>query len=52
MAWRNGSGLQWLERAYKQRDGALALVKIDPLLVSLRGDPRFNALLREMNLLE
>jgi serine/threonine protein kinase/TolB-like protein len=42
--------LQWLERAYRQRDMSLALLKIDPLLHSLRGDPRYQALLRRLKL--
>jgi serine/threonine-protein kinase len=41
---------EWLERARKVRDGGLTLVQIDPLLNGLRGDPRYAALLREMNL--
>jgi TolB-like protein/Flp pilus assembly protein TadD len=40
---------QWLERAYKQRDGGLAGIQWDPLLVSLRGDVRYAVLLRKMN---
>src|SRR3990172_7014460 len=31
---------EWLERAYKQRDGGLAEMKGDPLLRSLERDPR------------
>jgi hypothetical protein len=42
----------WLERAYRQGDGGLAETKVDPLLESLRGDPRYNALLRKLNLPE
>jgi len=40
----------WLDRAYRQRDGALTLVKVDPLLDNLRRDPRYADLLREMRL--
>jgi TolB-like protein len=40
----------WLERAYQQRDAGLSAVRIDPLLKSLRNDPRFAVLLRQMNL--
>ena len=43
---------EWLERAYRQRDGGLAELKVDPLLNSLHGDPRFKALLGKMNLPE
>ncbi len=31
---------EWLERAYKQRDGGLSQMKGDPLLRSLERDPR------------
>jgi TolB-like protein/Tfp pilus assembly protein PilF len=42
----------WLERAYRQKDIELYLVKVNPMLTSLRGDPRFKAFLRKMNLPE
>jgi hypothetical protein len=43
----------WLDRAYQERDGALATyVKADPLLSNLRHDARYGALLRKMKLLE
>jgi TolB-like protein/tetratricopeptide (TPR) repeat protein len=43
----------WLDRAYQERDGALALyVKGDPMLDNLRRDPRYKALLRKMKLPE
>ncbi len=42
--------LDWLERAYAQRDPGLLLVKSDPLLRSVRGDSRYTALLKKMNL--
>jgi len=53
-AWRGekNKSFEWLELAYQQRDGGLGRVKIDPLLSSLRGDPRFAAFLRKMNLPE
>lgn len=41
---------KWLERAYKQRDGALVTVKEDPLLKSLHADPRYSAFLQKMRL--
>jgi eukaryotic-like serine/threonine-protein kinase len=40
----------WLERAYAQRNIGLVQVKTDPLLRSLRDDPRYTALLRKMKL--
>ena len=42
----------WLDRAYVVRDPDLNLVRADPLLVPLRDDPRYKALLRKMNLPE
>jgi len=42
---------EWLHRAYAQRDQGLAWgLKGDPLLVSLRGDPRYKAFLKKMGL--
>jgi TolB-like protein len=52
-AWRGepDQALAWLERAFEARDSGLALeVKGDPLLRSVRQDPRYAALLRRMNL--
>ena len=53
-AWRGekDKAFEWLERAYRQRDGGLSDVKLDPLLASLRGDPRYTALLRKLKLPE
>ena len=41
---------EWLDRAYRQRDGGLIFVKIDPLFKSLRQDPRYIDLLKRMRL--
>ena len=41
---------EWLERAYKQRDGGLSGMKGDFLLKSLERDPRYVALLKKMRL--
>jgi len=42
--------LEWLDRAYAQRDDALVLTKIDPLLKNLHGDPRFAVFLKKLKL--
>jgi TolB-like protein/DNA-binding winged helix-turn-helix (wHTH) protein len=51
-AFRNQSdaAFEWLDRAYGQRDAGLILTKVDPLLKSLRHDPRYAALLKKLNL--
>jgi TolB-like protein/Flp pilus assembly protein TadD len=41
---------EWLERAYKVRDGGLTGVKTDPLLKSLRRDVRYSEFLKKMHL--
>jgi TolB-like protein/DNA-binding winged helix-turn-helix (wHTH) protein len=50
--FRNESeeAFEWLDRAYAQRDGGLIAVKVDPMLKSLHGDPRFAAFLKKLNL--
>ena len=51
-AFRNQSdeALEWLDRAYAQRDSGLIGTKVDPLLKSLHSDPLFAALLKKLNL--
>ena len=51
-AWRGqkDKAFEWLERAYRQRDGGLTAIKIDLVLASLRSDPRYVAMLRKLNL--
>ena len=44
--------LTWLDRAYEMRDDPMEEVKYERLLTPLRTNPRFMALLREMNLPE
>ena len=53
-AWRGDKEkvFEWLDRAYRQHDSGLVDVKVDPLLHGLRGDPRYKAFLRKMNLPE
>jgi TolB-like protein/DNA-binding winged helix-turn-helix (wHTH) protein/Flp pilus assembly protein TadD len=51
-AFRNQSdnAFEWLDRAYVQRSGSLSGMKVDPLMKSLRRDPRYAALLKKLNL--
>jgi TolB-like protein len=42
----------WLERAYRQKDASLFLIKGDALLKNLKDDSRYKAFLRKMNLPE
>jgi TolB-like protein/predicted Ser/Thr protein kinase len=53
-AWRGekGHALDWLERAYRQRDGGLSFIKIAPTLASLHSDARFKRLLHRLQLPE
>jgi tetratricopeptide (TPR) repeat protein len=41
--------LRWLEQSYEERDGSnICWIKVDPLLDSLHGDPRFEALVQKV----
>jgi TolB-like protein/predicted Ser/Thr protein kinase len=53
-AWRGekSQALDWLERAYRQRDGGLSFIKIAPTLTSLHGEARFKMLLHRLQLPE
>jgi tetratricopeptide (TPR) repeat protein len=44
--------MQWLDHAYSVGDLDLFVIKNDPLLKKLEGDPRYKAFLRKMNLRE
>lgn len=41
---------QWLERAYRERDGVMTHLKVTPKLDRLRSDPRYQDLLRRIGL--
>jgi tetratricopeptide (TPR) repeat protein len=41
---------EWLERAYKQRDGGLCGMKGDPLLRNIEKDPRYAVFMKKMKL--
>ena len=51
-AWRGDpdQAFAWLERARIQGDSGLPWIKADPLLRKIHGDPRFNELLKKLNL--
>jgi serine/threonine-protein kinase len=42
--------LDWLEAAYEEHSLLLALIKVWPQFDPLRGEPRFQAVVRRMNL--
>jgi tetratricopeptide (TPR) repeat protein len=42
----------WLEKAYAQHSNAMSTLKVDPLYDLLRGDPRYQGLLRRVGLAE
>jgi TolB-like protein/Tfp pilus assembly protein PilF len=44
------SSFRWLDRAYAQHDPGLVFFQTDPLLINLRGDPRYAAMRRRLNL--
>lgn len=41
---------QWLENAYESHDIRLCLLKVDPQLDNIRSDPRFETMLKKINL--
>jgi TolB-like protein/DNA-binding winged helix-turn-helix (wHTH) protein/Flp pilus assembly protein TadD len=47
---KRDDALNWLQEAYGERCGELLYIKVDPRLDSLRDDPRFAALTRDMGL--
>jgi tetratricopeptide (TPR) repeat protein len=62
MAWNIGQfyasrndadrAFSWWERAYRQHDGGMISLKTDPICRKLHCDPRYEALLRKLNLPE
>jgi TolB-like protein/Tfp pilus assembly protein PilF len=46
----NDLALEWLEKAYEERDATLVWLKVEPVYDSLRSDPRFKALLKKIGL--
>src|SRR5665213_10041 len=50
-AWRHDAdgAFHWLDRGFHVHDGGLIYLKHDRMLASLRGDPRYAALLKRLN---
>jgi serine/threonine-protein kinase len=46
----NDLALEWLEKAYEERDATLVWLKVDRVYDSLRANPRFKTLLKKMDL--
>jgi serine/threonine protein kinase/tetratricopeptide (TPR) repeat protein len=46
----NQRALDWMERAYDERRGWMAYLNVHPIVDSLRGEPRFQSLVRKMGL--
>ena len=51
-AWqgRTERAFEWLGHAYDEHDGGLSYLKYDPFVRNVRGDSRYTALLKKMNL--
>jgi tetratricopeptide (TPR) repeat protein len=46
---KKDEALHWLEQGFEERDGSnISYIKVDPLLDSLHGDPRFEALVQKV----
>jgi TolB-like protein/Tfp pilus assembly protein PilF/predicted Ser/Thr protein kinase len=51
-AGMNKEALEWLEKAYLAHDPNMPYLSVDPIFDTLRADPRFQDILRRMNLLK
>jgi TolB-like protein/tRNA A-37 threonylcarbamoyl transferase component Bud32/Tfp pilus assembly protein PilF len=49
-AGMNNEALEWLEKAFEAHDANMPAISVDPIFDDLREEPRFNELLRKMNL--
>jgi len=46
----NDQAFKWLEKAYENHNSWLLLLKVDPLMDSVRSDPRFTQLMKKIGL--
>ena len=44
------ASFEWFERAYRDGTPGVETLKVEALFASLRGDPRYNSMLRKLNL--
>ncbi len=49
-AGKNPEALDYLEKAFEAHDANMPSISVDPIFDNLRDEPRFNELLRQMNL--
>ncbi len=49
-AGKNNEALDWLEKAYEAHDGNTPYLSVDPIFDNMRNEPRFQDILRRMNL--
>jgi serine/threonine protein kinase len=47
---KRNEALNWLEKAFQEHDGSMVFLKVDPVFDSIRSEPRFITLLKEMGL--
>ena len=47
---RKDQTLAWLEKAFKEHDGSMVYLNVDPVFDSIRSEPRFIELLKKMGL--
>jgi tetratricopeptide (TPR) repeat protein len=49
-AGKKDEAIEWLEKAFEDRDGNLPYLSVDPIFDYLRDEPRFQDMIRKMNL--